>query len=78
MRMKYNTTVKDFPAIEKEALIYLQSGWEKTVYKLEKGKEKGRVVEVAFSNGGSGFSYMRQECSPALLKRIAAIEYYSP
>lgn len=75
--MKYNTTCKDFPAIEKEALIYLQSGWDKTVFQIEKGKEKGRVVEVSFSDGCSGFSYMRQECSPALLKRIAAIEYYS-
>ena len=76
--MKYNTTTKDFPAIKKQVLIYLQSGWKKTVYRARNG---ARVVEVSLTIGkiGSpeglgGFSYMSDQCSPALLKRIAAIQ----
>ena len=75
--MKYNTTTKDFPAIEKHVLIHLKSGWKKTVYKAG----NGNVVEVSFTigkigspQGRGGYSYMSDQCSPALLRRIAGIK----
>ena len=84
--MKYPTTTKNWTEVERNVNQLFRLGYKRNVYvdhgmtckQVPSYKGKRRVVEVSMTyaeRGGRihGVSYACDQCSPALLRRIAAL-----
>jgi hypothetical protein len=83
--MKKPNSIKDWPAIKKGVIQSLKEGWQRSVYvdqgktaaKLKRYRGRRFIVEVSFTKeinaGLAGSTYGCDQCTQALLRRIASL-----